>query len=153
MTAYVLRDQISPEQALVINHTALAAFKIGLLPAGLFVLAAAIAALMTHELGRILAWTGIVIGVVTIVVATVTGLNIGRAGFSPTYLVVGFWLLAISLVWGFARSRPKAPAAVTSSRRYRGRSEYCTRGDVTPSPPRLERRFPCARYFSPSTPC
>ena len=113
MTAYVLRDQISPEHALVIAHTSLAAVRIGLLPAGLFVLAAAIAALRTHELGRILAWAGIAIGVATIVVAMVTGLNIGRAGFSPTFLLVGLWELAISLVWGFAPSRPIIPAAVT----------------------------------------
>lgn len=113
MTAYVLRDQVSPEHALVIAHTSLAAFMIMVLPAGLFVLAAAIAALRTRELGRILAWAGIVIGVAAIIMATVTGLNIGRAGFSPAYLLVGFWELAISLAWGFARSRPKVPAAVT----------------------------------------
>jgi len=110
MTSYVLRDQISPEQALVITHTSLAAVRIGLLPAGLFVLAAAIAALRTHELGRILAWAGIVIGAANIVVAMVTGLNIGRAGFSPTYLLVALWILATSLVWGFARNRTNKPA-------------------------------------------
>jgi MFS family permease len=114
MTSYVLRDQISPEQALVITQMNLAAFKVGVLPAGLFVLAAAIAALRTHALGRILAWAGIVIGVATIVVAMVTGLNIGRAGFSPIYLLVLLWEFAISMVWGFARGRPKIPAAMTA---------------------------------------
>jgi len=112
ITSYVLRDQMSPEQALVITQMNLAAFKIGLLPAGLFVLAAAIAALRTHELGRSLAWAGIAIGAANIAVAVVAGVNIGRAGFSPSFLLVLLWIFAISLVWGFARSRPRNPAAV-----------------------------------------
>jgi hypothetical protein len=112
LTSYVLRDQISPEQALVLTQTNLAAFRMDLLPAGLFVLSAAIAALRTHVLGRILVWAGIVSGVANIVVVLVTGLNIGRAGFAPSYLLVLFWEFAISLAWGFARSRPQIPAAV-----------------------------------------
>lgn len=112
ITSYVLRDQIAPEQALVLTEVNLAAFRIGLLPAGVFVLAAAIAALQTHELGRVLAWAGIVFGVANIVVALVTGVNIGRAGFAPSFLLVLLWELAISVVWGFARSRPKTPTAI-----------------------------------------
>lgn len=114
ISTYVLRDEISPELALVLTHTGQASFKIGLLPAGLFALAAAIAALITHELGRILAWTGIVAGVTNIVVASVTGLNVGQAPFVPSILLIMFWVFAVSLVWGFARSRPIIPAAVTA---------------------------------------
>ena len=111
ITSYALRDQISPEQALVITQMNLAAFKIGLLPAGLFVLAAAIAALRTHALGRILAWAGIVAGVANIAVAVIAGVNIGRAGFAPSFLLAAFWMLAASLVWGFARSGTRNPTA------------------------------------------
>ena len=109
VTSYVLRDQISPEQALVLTQMNLAAFRIGLLPAGLFVLAAAIAALRTHELGRVLAWAGIAIGLANIAVAMVTGVNIGRAGFAPSFLLVLLWEVAVSLTWGFARGRPGFP--------------------------------------------
>ena len=115
ITSYVLRDQISPEQALVLTQMNLAAFRIGLLPAGLFVLAAAIAALRTHELGRILAWAGIVIGVANIAVAMVAGVNIGRAGFAPSFLLVLLWDVRDQLGVGL---RPQSPQG---SRRRRSR--------------------------------
>jgi hypothetical protein len=115
ISAYVLRDEIPPELAFVLTHMAQASFKIDLLPAGLFVLAAAIAALNAHQMGRVLAWTGIVAGVANIVVASVTGVNVGQAPFVPSFLLIMFWVFAVSLVWGFARSRAKAPAAVTSA--------------------------------------
>jgi hypothetical protein len=111
ITAYVLRDEISPQQASVLSQMSLAAFMIGLLPAGLFVLCAAIAALTTHELGRALAWSGIVIGAGNIVVAVVTGVNIEQSGFAPSFLLVLLWELVISLRWGFARNHPRVRAA------------------------------------------
>src|SRR3954464_14130575 len=99
ITSYVLRDQISPEIAAVLAHTSLAAFRIGLLPAGLFVLAASIAALRTHELGPIVAWSGIGFGATNISVAVVTGVNVGEAGFAPSFLLVLLWEVAVSVLW------------------------------------------------------
>lgn len=109
---YVLRDEISPEQARILAQMSLVDFMVGLLPAGLFVLCAAIAALNTRELGRVLAWSGIVIGAGNIVVAVVTGVNIEQSGFAPSFLLVLVWELVISLRWGFARNHPRVRAAV-----------------------------------------
>jgi hypothetical protein len=105
ITAYILRDQISGELALEISQEAVTAFKLTAMLAGVFVLAVSVAALLTHELGRILAWAGIVAGVANIGVVGVTGVNMGREGFVPSFLLVIFWALAVSLVWGFARRR------------------------------------------------
>lgn len=105
VTAYSLHDQMSPEMALVLTEENLIGFKVGLLPAGVFVLAAAIAALRTRELGRILAWAGIIAGTVNIGVAVVTGVNMGREGFVPSFLLILLWELVVSVVWGFARRR------------------------------------------------
>jgi hypothetical protein len=79
------------------------AYMVNLLPAGLFVLCAAAAALKRQELGRVLAWSGVVIGAGNIIVAVVTGINIGQSGFSPSFLLVLFWELVVSLYWGFFR--------------------------------------------------
>lgn len=113
ITAYMLRDQISREMALEISQEAVTAFKLTAMLAGVFVLAASIAALLTHELGRILAWAGIVAGAVNIGVVVVTGVNMGREGFVPSFLLVMLWELAVSLVWGFARSRRTVAPATT----------------------------------------
>lgn len=108
ISAYLLRDEISPELARVLYQMNLADFMVGLLPAGLFVLCAAMAALNTKELGRVLAWSGIVIGAGNIAIAVVTGVNIPEAGFAPSFLLILVWELVISLRWGFARNHPKA---------------------------------------------
>jgi uncharacterized membrane protein YagU involved in acid resistance len=113
VTGYLLRAEISPEQALVLSQIGLVAFMVDLLPAGLFVLCAAAAALKTQELGRILAWSGLVIGAGNIIVAVVTGVNIGQSGFSPSFLLVLLWELVISVYWGFFRSPAKKLAAAT----------------------------------------
>jgi hypothetical protein len=110
IAGYVLRNEISPEQARILAQMSLVDFMVGLLPAGLFVLCAAIAALNTRELGRVLAWSGIVIGAGNIVVAVVTGVNIEQSGFAPSFLLVLVWELVISLRWGFARNHPRVRA-------------------------------------------
>jgi hypothetical protein len=105
VTTYALHDQMTPEMALALTQENLTAFKIGLLPAGVFVLSAAIAALRTHELGRVLAWAGIAIGTANLLVVIVTGVNVGREGFAPSFLFVLLWEVVVSVVWGFARRR------------------------------------------------
>ena len=49
ISAYLLRDEISPEQARILTQMNSADFMVGLLPAGVFVLFAALAALRTKE--------------------------------------------------------------------------------------------------------
>jgi len=110
ISTYVLRDELSPEQVLLFTHMNLAGFKIGLLPAGVFVLAAAVAALRTRELGRILAWAGIIAGSANIVVAVVTGVNVGRGGSAPFFLLILVWELTLSLRWGLARRHRRTRA-------------------------------------------
>jgi len=112
ISGYSLRDQISPEQAALVNQIGKVDFMVGLLPAGLFVLCVALAALKTKELGRALAWSGIVIGAGNIVTAVVIGANIPESGFAPSYLLILVWELVISLRWGFARNHSRSRAAV-----------------------------------------
>jgi hypothetical protein len=112
ISGYLLRDQISPEQAAVLTQINKADFMVGLLPAGLFVLCAAIAALSSKELGRVLAWSGILIGAGNIVTSAVIGVNLPESGFAPTFLLILVWELVISLRWGFARNHPGIRAAV-----------------------------------------
>lgn len=112
ISAYSLRNEISPEQARILTQINLADFMVGLLPAGLFVLCAAMAALSSKELGRVLAWSGIVIGAGNIVTAAVVGVNIPESGFAPSFLLILVWELVVSLRWGFARSQPRAQTEV-----------------------------------------
>lgn len=114
VTGYVLRAEISPEQALVLSQIGLVSFMVDLLPAGLFVLCAAAAAFKTQELGRVLVWSGVVIGAGNIIVAVVTGINIGQSGFSPSFLLVLLWELVVSVYWGFFRSPAKKLAAAAT---------------------------------------
>lgn len=102
--SYSLRDHMSPEQAAILAEINKADFMASLLPAGLFVLFVAFAALKTQQLGRVLAWSGIAIGAANIVSAAVIGVNMPGSGFSPSFLLVLLWELVLSLRWGFARS-------------------------------------------------
>lgn len=106
-TAYSLRDEISPETAHVLDQMNLISFMISVMPAGLFVLCAAAAALSSHQLGRVLGWSGIVIGAANIVVPVVTWPDMGQSAFSLSFVFLGVWELVVSLRWGFARSRPR----------------------------------------------
>ncbi|TQJ40037.1 hypothetical protein FBY33_2077 [Arthrobacter sp. SLBN-112] len=116
VTGFLLRAEISPEQALVLSQIGLVAFMLDLLPAGLFVLCAAAAALKTQELGRLMAWTGVAIGAGNVTVAVVTGINIGQSGFSPSFLLVLLWELVLSVYWGFFRSPAEKLAAAATPR-------------------------------------
>jgi hypothetical protein len=113
ISGYTLRDQISPEMAATLTQMNKADFMVGLLPAGLFVLCAAIAALRTKELGRVLAWSGIAIGAGNIVTAAVIGVNLPESGFAPSFLLILVWELVISLRWGFARRHLRVRAATS----------------------------------------
>ena len=115
IAGYSLRDQISHEQAAILTQINKADFMVGLLPAGLFVLCAAIAALRTKELGRVLAWSGVLIGAGNIVTAAVIGVNLPESGFAPSFLLILVWELVISLRWGFARNHPKVRSAVSQA--------------------------------------
>ena len=112
ISGYSLRDQISPEQAAILTQMNKVDFMVGLLPAGLFVLCAAIAALRTKDLGRVLAWSGILIGAGNIVTAAIIGVNLPESGFAPSFLLILVWELVVSLRWGFARNHPRVRAAV-----------------------------------------
>lgn len=107
ISAYLLRDEISPEQASILTQINKADFMVGILPAGLFVLCAAMAALSTKELGRVLAWSGIAIGAANIATAVLIGVNLPESGFAPSFLLILIWEVVISVRWGFARSHPK----------------------------------------------
>jgi hypothetical protein len=107
ISAYLLRDEISPEQASILTQINKADFMVGILPAGVFVLCAAIAALQTQQLGRVLAWSGIAIGAANIATAVAIGINLPESGFAPSFLLILVWEVVISLRWGFARSHPK----------------------------------------------
>ena len=111
-SGYLLRDQISAEQAAILAEINKADFMVGLLPAGLFVLCTAIAALSRKELGRVLAWSGILIGAGNIVTAVVIGMNLPESGFAPTFLLILIWEMVISLRWGFARNHSRVRAAI-----------------------------------------
>ena len=84
----------------------LVSFMIDILPAGIFVACGAAAAMITHSLGRVLGWAGVVIGAVNVVAAVVVGPRI-EGVFSPTFLLAIVWILVVSLRWGFARNRAK----------------------------------------------
>ncbi|MBT2523833.1 hypothetical protein [Arthrobacter sp. ISL-28] len=112
IAGYSLRDHMSPEQAAILTEINKADFFVGLLPAGLFVLFAAFAALKTQQLGRVLAWSGIAIGAANIITAAVIGVNIPESGFAPSFLLVLLWELVLSLRWGFAHTHPQVRAAI-----------------------------------------
>ena len=109
-TVYLLRDDIDPQTALSFQMQALVSYMIDILPAGLFVACGAAAAMMTHSLGRVLGWAGVVIGAANVITAVVVGPRI-EGVFSPTFLLAIIWVLVVSLRWGFARNRRKLVAA------------------------------------------
>jgi hypothetical protein len=109
LTIYLLRDDMTAGTAQMLWGLALVLYMIHILPAGIFVACGAAAAMITHSLGRVLGWVGVVIGVANVVAAVVVGYRI-QGVFSPTFLFAGIWMLVVSLRWGFARNRTKAPA-------------------------------------------
>ena len=109
-TVYLLRDDMDPQTARMLTMLNLVSYMIDILPAGLFVACGAAAAMMTHSLGRVLGWAGVVIGAANVITAVVVGPRI-EGVFSPTFLLAIIWILVVSLRWGFARNRPKLVAA------------------------------------------
>jgi hypothetical protein len=109
--AYVLRDGISPEMARVLTDMNSAAFVVVWLPTGLFVACAAGAALATRTLGRILGWSGVVVGSGAVIVTAVTGVHVLTANALP-FLLCLLWILVVSVRLGVQRtSRVPAEAA------------------------------------------
>ena len=106
ITPYLLRDEMDPETARMLITLNLVSFMIDILPAGIFVACGAAAAMITHSLGRVLGWAGVVIGAVNVVAAVMVGPRI-EGVFSPTFLLAIVWILVVSLRWGFARNRAK----------------------------------------------
>ena len=104
ITPYLLRDDMNPETARMLITLNLVSFMIDILPAGIFVACGAAAAMITHSLGRVLGWAGVVIGAVNVFAAVVVGPRI-EGVFSPTFLLATVWILVVSLRWGFARNR------------------------------------------------
>jgi|tagenome__1003787_1003787.scaffolds.fasta_scaffold20620182_2 hypothetical protein len=107
IATYILRDSMDPATALALAKMSLVAFMIFTLPIGLFLVAGAGAAMITHGVGPVIGWSGVAIGAACIAFAAVSGPRI-ESGFSPTFLVAFVWILIVSLVWGFSRSR-RAP--------------------------------------------
>ena len=101
--AYVLRGEIDPMTARMLIDMNGAAFVISWLPLGLFVACAAGAGLRLGELGRVLGWGGVVVGVVTVIVTAATGVHVLSAIFVPMLLCI-LWTLVVSLRFAFQRS-------------------------------------------------
>jgi hypothetical protein len=113
-TAYVLRDEITPETARVLTDLNGAAFMVDMMPAGLFVACAAIAALNTHTLGRVLGWGGVVAGASAVIVTSATGVHVESFVAVP-FLLCFVWILLVSFRLGFGRSRASVPVEAESA--------------------------------------
>lgn len=109
--AYVLRDDISPDSARLLVDLNAAAFVVDWLPSGLFVACAAAAALRTHDVGRILGWGGVVVGVVNIASSAITGVHVLTG--NPAFLLCLLWILLVSLRWGGQRTATTTDRFVT----------------------------------------
>jgi hypothetical protein len=103
-TAYVLRDEITPETARVLTDLNGAAFMVDMMPAGLFMACAASAALNTHTLGRVLGWGGVIAGVVAVIATAATGVHVENFVAVP-FLLCMLWILLVSFRLGFQRTR------------------------------------------------
>lgn len=108
--AYVLRGEIGPGTARMLIDMNGAAFVISWLPLGLFVACAAGAGMRVGELGRVLGWGGVVVGVVTVVVTAATGVHVLSAIFVPMLLCI-LWTLVVSLRLAFQRSGANSQVA------------------------------------------
>lgn len=109
LTAYLLRDDLSPQTARVLIDMNSTAFVMTWLPAGIFVACAAGAALITRTLGRILGWGGILAGTSCTLLTAATGVHVLSAVFVPWMLCL-LWILLVSLRLGLSRAGEQAPA-------------------------------------------
>jgi len=101
--AYALREEISPQTARVLIDMNGAAFVISWLPLGLFIACAAGAGIRVGALGRTLGWSGVAVGLITIVLTAATGVHVLSAVFVPMLLCI-LWTLIVSLRLAFQRS-------------------------------------------------
>ena len=115
IAVFVLRDDISPELAWVLQDVDGAGHLVQLLPLGVFVLFASAAALVTATLGRVLSWAGIAVGATSIGVLAASGLPANDEFFLWPFLLVLLWMAAVSLRLGFARRRTSTPVAVAAT--------------------------------------
>ena len=115
--AYLLRDELSPENAQILGHLSGAAFMAHLLPAGIFVMFAGLAGMRAKELGRVIGWAGIVFGVINIAVVVAAGANMDRSFYAPSYLLILLWILVTSVVLAFARNGTRELSASQAGRR------------------------------------
>jgi hypothetical protein len=107
---YVLRDEISPETARVLDSMGGAAFVLDWLPIGLFVACAAGAALATRTVGQVLGWGGVLAGTIAVGFTAVTGLHVLDANALP-FLVCLLWILVVSVRLGIQRTSKAAAQA------------------------------------------
>jgi hypothetical protein len=112
IAVFVLRDTMSPELARALTDVDGAGHLTQLLPLGVFVLFASAAALVTRTLGRVLSWSGIVIGATSIVTFAAMGLPSNEDFFLWPFLLFLVWVSVVSLRLGFARNRTAKPADV-----------------------------------------
>jgi hypothetical protein len=99
--AYLLRDEITPATARLLVDMNSVAFVLSWLPMGIFVACAAGAGLLTHDLGRVLGWAGVIVGTASVIATAATGVHVLSAFFVP-YVLSLLWILVVSSRWGLA---------------------------------------------------
>ncbi|MEV6489433.1 hypothetical protein AB0M20_12505 [Actinoplanes sp. NPDC051633] len=110
LTAYLLRDELTPQTARLLTAMNGLAFGVDWLPVGLFVACASAAALATRTLSRVLGWGGVVVGTVTVISTAVTGVHLD-AGNPLPFLACLLWILVISVRLAIHRVPRVAPPA------------------------------------------
>ena len=109
-----LRNEISPELAHTLDNLDGAGHWVQSLPLGVFVLFVSAAALLTHAFNRVLAWVGIAVGAISIIVLAASGLPVIDDSFAWPFLLILVWALVVSLWLGFARTRKPAPSSTAA---------------------------------------
>jgi len=112
--AYLLRDEISPETARLLVDMNGAAFVTTWLPMGIFVACAAAAGMVTHVLGRVLGWFGVLAGGAAVIATAATGVHLLSAFFVP-FLLCLLWTLLVSLRLGLQRTATAVPEEPSAS--------------------------------------
>ena len=114
LTTSALRDEMSPELAHTLENLDGAGHWVQSLPLGVFVLFVSAAALLTHAFNRVLAWAGVAVGAISIIVLAASGLPVIDDSFAWPFLLVLVWALVVSLWLGFARTRKPAPSSTAA---------------------------------------
>lgn len=104
---------LTPALARVLADMNGAAFVLTFLPFGVFMLAAGLAILTSHALGRVAGWTAVVIGAAGIGLTLATGVD--PVSTNPMPFVFGMlWVLVIGIRLGVRPPRPAPEAAIGS---------------------------------------